>query len=658
MANTPPIVPPLGPVTTGPSAVGQRAHPPLPQLPAGSILQGTVTGQDSSGHSIIKTDTLRLVLNTQYPLPKGAQVSVQLDQTLAGHLQKTTPQTVHIVSVDGKAALPQPVNQANPQAEQVRPVGTLLDIMNRSDVPKSGAGDVPPPPNQPAAQAAQRGVATEVNLSEALRAAAVLLRPSVAPQAAAALQQLAQQVQTPLPNPLLALRPGLQLQVQIVQPSATAASAAAPSPAAPPAPPQAPVSGSAAPTPSLAAPSPSTSTQGVPPSSAQVQGGYASYAKQVPAMMPGSPPPQGGAGSMPPSLAPAQVPAGGASPPAASTATPVPVQPQPLSSATPVQVPQHLTPQVVEQILVRAEAQPLPQGQLSAVVMGREPSGQMIVQTRLGMFSVPQMQAEPSLQPGNVMTWQVRQVTLPQAGAEALPLPAGTSALSAAMQMTSEWSALSELATALQSMQGAAVAHMQRAIPHVGSHMGAGLMLFMTMLRKGDVADWLGKDVLNQLEQMGKTDLLPRLSADIGAMRSLFADQPPGNWQAMFFPVMVDKQLQHAQMFVKPDEQGNKQQGGGGTRFVVELELSNLGPMQIDGFVRKREAGTRFDLVMRSLSDLPDAMKTDIYAIFDNAQQVAGFKGSLQFRHVHEFPVHPLEEMQAQGGDTGGGVVA
>ena len=44
----------------------------------------------------------------------------------------------------------------------------------------------------------------------------------------------------------------------------------------------------------------------------------------------------------------------------------------------------------------------------------------------------------------------------------------------------------------------------------------------------------------------------------------------------------------------------------------------------------------------------------DIYGIFENAQKITGFGGSLAFRLVSEFPVHPLEEMQK---DARGGVI-
>lgn len=293
--------------------------------------------------------------------------------------------------------------------------------------------------------------------------------------------------------------------------------------------------------------------------------------------------------------------------------------------------------------------------------MGKEPGGAVIVQTRLGLFTLPQVQAD-STKPGTVLTWQVGSMQSPQASAgQGVPIAGSTGLLATASQMTTEWSALSELTSVLQSMQSAAASQaLQRIIPHVGNNMGAGLFLFINMLRKGDVFEWLGKSLTDQLEAMGKGDLITRLGADMGAVRSLFSEQQQGSWQALFFPVMVEENLEHAQMYLKQEEGKEEKKGGGGTRFIVELELSNLGEMQMDGYIKKRESATQFDLVMRTMRELPDNVKTDIYTIFENAQKVTSFNGGLSFRTVSEFPVNPLEEMraEAQRGGEGGSILA
>lgn len=659
MAYTPPIIPSVPNIASGPSGVASQQNPPhLPPMPPGTIVQGTVAGVDAKGNPVIQNEVLQLVLSTRFPLGKGAQLSIRIDPPVT----RDAAPSFRILSVDGQPPVQTPA-AARPQAEAARPIGILLEVIARPTGTAAKPPVAPAPAEAPPQQPAMRGVAAEVVLSEGQKAAAVLLRPAFSDKAALLMAQLAARTGAPLPVPVAALRPGLQLQVQIVQipppqlagtaiPNAPKAGTP-PQPASPQVPPASAQSahattplptGAAAtgqPQPSAPLTTPSSPPAGAPTSAAplpQFRAGYAQYARQAPAVMPGAP-------VSPPPAAPQSPQVSGVSSPLAA------------SPATPVQTPPGLTPQVVEQLLVRAEAK-LPQGQMAAVVMGREQGGALIVQTRLGMFTLPQVQAD-SAQPGTVLTWRVEALRVPQPG-ESLPPIAGSGGLVAtASQFTSAWSALEELSTLLHGMQSSVAAQaLQRMVPHVGSQFSAGLLFFMTVLRRGDVSEWLGRDMVEHLERMGKGDLVQRLGGDMGALRSLFAEPQPGNWQALFFPVMVDKQLHQAQMFVKPDEGRARKDGSGGTRFIVELELSNLGPMQMDGLVKKRAAGSQFDLVIRSMAELPEKMKADIYAIFDNAQQVTGLSGALHFRLVQEFPVNPLQEMQRDGEEGPGGIMA
>ena len=62
-------------------------------------------------------------------------------------------------------------------------------------------------------------------------------------------------------------------------------------------------------------------------------------------------------------------------------------------------------------------------------------------------------------------------------------------------------------------------------------------------------------------------------------------------------------------------EEGEEGEVEGATRFVVELELSRLGPLQLDGLVRQ----SRFDLIVRTTSPLAAEMRRDILGIFDDS---------------------------------------
>jgi hypothetical protein len=76
----------------------------------------------------------------------------------------------------------------------------------------------------------------------------------------------------------------------------------------------------------------------------------------------------------------------------------------------------------------------------------------------------------------------------------------------------------------------------------------------------------------------------------------------------------------------------------GGRRFAVTLELSRLGPVQLDGAVRRGEpsgasgAGRRhLALTVRTGVALPPALRTGLAETFTAALDAAGFTGALAF---------------------------
>ena len=88
-------------------------------------------------------------------------------------------------------------------------------------------------------------------------------------------------------------------------------------------------------------------------------------------------------------------------------------------------------------------------------------------------------------------------------------------------------------------------------------------------------------------------------------------------------------------------------------RFVVDLDLSALGAMQLDGLVH----GKRLDLILRSHAELPVAMRHDVARVFDDALGVSGMEGSLIIEVIPRFPVSPFEDMK-RGAAASGEIVA
>lgn len=308
---------------------------------------------------------------------------------------------------------------------------------------------------------------------------------------------------------------------------------------------------------------------------------------------------------------------------------------------------------------VPSPASVVPGQTITASVTGREPSGEVIVQTPAGAV---RLQAGTVLPSASKVTFEVVSLSTPaeQAGkATAQPAPL--------TQLARQWTSLQQITTllaarpmtadapsfALGNMPWLSGTNPGAALPISAQNMPVGLVLFVSALRGGDFGNWLGSDNIKWLREAGHDSLIRKAEGEFLSMGRQFTEAQPGHWQPLFFPVAVHGEVQQARLFVKRDrKQGKNQQGGKeseDTRFVVEVDLSQLGEMQMDGFVRKQEKEVHFDLVIRSLMALPADIQQDILRIYNDTGQMTGFKGSLVFQNVREFPLHPMEEIVAQG---------
>ena len=75
------------------------------------------------------------------------------------------------------------------------------------------------------------------------------------------------------------------------------------------------------------------------------------------------------------------------------------------------------------------------------------------------------------------------------------------------------------------------------------------------------------------------------------------------------------------------DEQDKARKG---TRFILDLDLSRLGRIQLDGLVYQKDK--HMDLIVRTEIPLPPRMHEDIRNIFQEAAEVTGIKGGISFQ--------------------------
>ena len=267
---------------------------------------------------------------------------------------------------------------------------------------------------------------------------------------------------------------------------------------------------------------------------------------------------------------------------------------------------------------------------LSGVISGATADGRPVLQTPLGPLVLPTLPA----QVGTGVTLQVLGATV-------------TGALDGVgshdLAGFRDWPALRETAALLQQSEPAAARHLlENIVPQPNSRLTSGLLVFLSALRGGDVRGWLG-DQVSQAVDRQRPDLLARLGEDFRTIARL-ADEPPGEWRPYLVPLFSGEAVEPIRLFMQrrgdPRRDGDKEPGD---RLLVDVTLSRIGHLQLDGWIRGR--AKRFDMVVRTAEPLPSWMQRDIRGLFEGALDATGMAGGITFRfNPPDFVVVPVPE--------------
>lgn len=263
---------------------------------------------------------------------------------------------------------------------------------------------------------------------------------------------------------------------------------------------------------------------------------------------------------------------------------------------------------------------------LTGVITGTTALGHPVVQTEAGVFS---LNAQSSAPRGSIITLEV---TTPPKPA----LPATNTAAHPGQDATGifanrRWPPLEEALQALHEITPAASRQLiNTVLPRPDAQLTSGLVFFLSALRGGDLRSWFGESNMRILEKF-RPNLASRLTSDF-SMLGKVADEPvSADWRVAMIPVNTGAQIEQIRMLIRHHDE-NQETGAGdqGTRFILDVDLSRLGRIQLDGLVRDK--GRKLDLIIRSGDVLTDESRNEIRRIYSEAAALTGLTGSVGFQ--------------------------
>jgi len=306
-----------------------------------------------------------------------------------------------------------------------------------------------------------------------------------------------------------------------------------------------------------------------------------------------------------------------------TTSVPVPFSPASLTMPTPqapIQTP--LTPPVIN--ITVAEVTPQNQPVIPVPMNDKGAVQNFILQSPPA--SVP-VGTQITLQPQLLQTPEIKlPISAPSLGAPAIPvspaslpvtapataLPPAWRAILPLMQPSTLWPTMDEIFQTFYQATPQAAQIMGRTIPSPsnGANFGPAIMLFAAALKSGDLQAWMGDRKLDMIQKLGKESLMSRLSGETSSLATN-ADAASSDWKSFPIPLLWQNEISKIMFHVRKEpSEKDQEQGEGGTRFVMDLELTRMGDVQLDGMVR----GKQLDLVIRTQlpvsASMQDAMRT------------------------------------------------
>lgn len=161
----------------------------------------------------------------------------------------------------------------------------------------------------------------------------------------------------------------------------------------------------------------------------------------------------------------------------------------------------------------------------------------------------------------------------------------------------------------------------------------AAALLFIAAAKAGDINAWLGEKNVESLRRMGKAEFVARMAREFSGLQKLSAEPVNAEWRGVAFPLYSEGQLDKVHLYYRHSPHGEEQdqeraEKGKGTRFIMDLNLSHMGPVQLDGYTR----GKQVDLIVRTQKPFGTGARYEMTQRYIRALEAAGFEGALIFQ--------------------------
>lgn len=224
-----------------------------------------------------------------------------------------------------------------------------------------------------------------------------------------------------------------------------------------------------------------------------------------------------------------------------------------------------------------------------------------------------------------------------------------------------DWHTLAATLGVLQEASPVTAERLIQQIPTLNHQFTSSMLFFISALKGGALREWLGDRTIKQMEAVAPA-MLNGLIQDMERIQHAFVHSPLTDWSSTILPFMFGAELHQARLYVRNEEQGGKaagSKGDNGQRFIVECALSQLGELQLDGFIRATTPAKHFDLVVRGAGPLPADITQGIRQVFTATLEATRLSGQISFQYGAQHFVRPLTSLASpESGESAQAILA
>lgn len=177
-------------------------------------------------------------------------------------------------------------------------------------------------------------------------------------------------------------------------------------------------------------------------------------------------------------------------------------------------------------------------------------------------------------------------------------------------------------------------------LPKPGPALAGEILRFLNAARKGDLNSLIQNEIRAALEKTAKgKNALRSLSQEFVQASRSNSESTSGEWRAFTLPMIWQGAIEPVRLYLHgladDEAQGRKDASDRGQRFMIEIGLTSLGPLQIDGLAKP----TQLDIVLRTPQALPPEVRQGLIRFFDETLAARGLTGMLMFQVAPPVPI-------------------